>query len=602
MFTVTTKFRAFTKEKSHEGPSMPRRTSAGVKQMITKWAAALLRVIKSSLLLPPMGTVASSALAQFAMLGHGVRPNPIDLSDQVAVADHARWDWLMIMEANDHSVALMNACQALNPDQQYVVRLWPINGLGEVSGKAGFLDYRYGMKNIAGEEIPVKDEIHTRLYDQIETVLSQVTDPEAIVGFTFIEEVVLHWSYTSSLFNHSPGLHPVLKHYYDHIKDDYNKDGDKQPICESGTPGGECTLSEDFRSWLGSEYVASLNEIYAVMRDHEREINADGSPRMIFHWTQYTDGHFGYSNRDIVDPGVGADGLMIYPLSTSYWTEMVEFAEENGIPYFSQLPHRAGMRQNTWATTLAMVNRDSEHNLGYYLHEEGNVLEDSTLAARNDFDVPPRNSVQYFSREVNVRQYADLRGIKSEAYDTWLQFQPQLDAQLSGRQVGDVYDITALIVNPKREGHRGVEPSVSVDHPSNWAKGVTATLTLPPGLQLVSGSETVFLGDLKVLRHHTPYPDSQAIARWRVQVTGPISVNANNPLRVTVRTSDIGHNYEGSTELTTLEDVFLPSQEKRDVVITGHGWNELYLDDEPTVESYVTLSSKNLELPDPMIA
>ena len=81
--------------------------------------------------------------AEYWKLGWGV----FGTGAEHAKLERIRWDWIMICHGNEDiegSNLAVNEALKYNPDQKYLVRLWPVMGLGrflEYDRRATFLGY-----------------------------------------------------------------------------------------------------------------------------------------------------------------------------------------------------------------------------------------------------------------------------------------------------------------------------------------------------------------------------------------------------------------------------------------------------------------------------
>ena len=102
-----------------------------------------------------------------------------------AKLERMRWDWIMICHggaAVEECNRAINEALKYNPDQKYLIRLWPIGGLSrfrEYEGVATFLEYHFGPRVRAGVREEIKSEVNA--------VLNGIDKPDNILGFTFLE-------------------------------------------------------------------------------------------------------------------------------------------------------------------------------------------------------------------------------------------------------------------------------------------------------------------------------------------------------------------------------------------------------------------------------
>lgn len=475
----------------------------------------------------------------WAHWGGGVYHFPTDPEDEEAILDRARYDWVIGSVETMEQVEICNRMLQMNPNLKLVIRLWPVNSLGLPSKnyQATFLDYFY--------KPGVKAAVLANLTNSIRLVLDHLDKPENVVAFTFLEELPGHWGHGMAILDGSNGMPPMLEHYRAEIE------------SERGVP---MVFNSQLKSWIGAKFVQSLDEVHA-------QIKAEIGTRQIYYWKATlthtldtsVDGYPYYYDQ-IVKPG-GADGLVIYPLNPTYWNTHMNIVRAKGWPFFSQLSHPSLMRQDGWASTLANVKTSESGNQGYFFYCAGNCRRPHWY---DDTTIAPKHNVRTFSSSVHLREFAAQEGIGTAVVSAQARLVPLLDVDLSGRNLGDVFAVKALIHNPKKEGFY-------TDALAKKATGVVASLSLPPGLSLFSGSASVSVGDLEAASHASPAPGSFAVATWQVQVTGPIGMSESTPLAVSVTSSNTA---SGFSALSEIDNYPLPTFQSRTLVVSGQGWNE----------------------------
>ena len=130
-------------------------------------------------LLVPAARDAAAGDDYFWRLGVGTYGTPGPKTPEDEVLTHARFDWQMIAFGNSVDMPTINRCLAMNPRQRFLVRLWPKQG-GD-----NFLTYLY--------KPGVRERIHQAVADQVNKVLSEITRPDQVLAFTFLEELPDHW-------------------------------------------------------------------------------------------------------------------------------------------------------------------------------------------------------------------------------------------------------------------------------------------------------------------------------------------------------------------------------------------------------------------------
>ena len=171
--------------------------------------------------------------------------------------DAARFDWHMIsfgnVGANEKTVAALNEMLVLNPRHKFLIRVWPIMGLGdcpENRHQATLFHYLY--------KPGVREKVLAETKRQIELVCQGVTRPQNVYGSCFLEELPGH--FTSSPFGRKwkpdDDLPWDIKRFRKEIE------------TELGEPLD--WASEKHRLWWGRKYCQVLGEIHRAMKEASR--------------------------------------------------------------------------------------------------------------------------------------------------------------------------------------------------------------------------------------------------------------------------------------------------------------------------------------------
>ena len=304
-------------------------------------------------------------------------------------SDIARYDWLVVGMGYDTTPFVLNRLLHINPKQKYLIQLIPIYDLGTYrsSGStrsfANFLDWRYDSS--------VRQEIERRLRDTIRNVWSKIGNLNSIVGFTFLEE--LPFSFTGEPANSSwDGLTSFHEHYRAQIEAERGK---------------TLVWNEETKSWLGSAFVESLNQINKIIKE-------EAKGRMVFYWHGMMMRPLNiipYKIEDIVKPGL-CDGLMAYPLNSVFWQSYMDLLNRH--PdwfYFSQLSHPGFMRNCKWEEACRLVMEKNSQNLGFFLYCQGNCKGTSGPSPFDDETIPDNHNTFIVSSPVHIRMFADKFGI-----------------------------------------------------------------------------------------------------------------------------------------------------------------------------------------------
>lgn len=310
--------------------------------------------------------------------------------------DAARADWVHHKtNLNREGTEMLNRLMSINPDLKVVVRIWPINGLGlpENRRMATMWDYFY--------KPGTREAVFERIERQVGAVMDHIDKPENVVGFTFLEELPLHWTRREMDIVDESTIPPYMERYRDEIE------------AERGKPLER--WDDDWRVWWGEKLVESLNEVHA----HIKEVSGG---KRVFVWFQANHRTLDWVDdpsrlnrqrllplywEDVIKSGV-ADGFFAYPNSEFVWSRYLEMAEEHGWVFFSQLSQPSGMRLHDWPTTLEMVERDSPYNLGYFIYTSGN---DRTGHWNDNPAIPWTDNVRRQSTRRNIRRHMADRAV-----------------------------------------------------------------------------------------------------------------------------------------------------------------------------------------------
>lgn len=329
--------------------------------------------------------------------------------------DGARWDWLVLGYTNmspvETAVKELNRNLQLNPRQKYLGRLWPINGLG----KAG--RYHHGGTMFDYQYRPgVKEALEKQLRRQIRGLLDNITKPQNVVGFTFLEELPGHWGAGDQIFRGEVGkMPPILEEFRVEIEQDR---------------GALLVWDDQTRRWAGELYARTLDQIHKVIKKEAPE-------QLVLYWH-----HTGYhtlddldvslpadaplsSNSlcsvhfaDIIKPGV-CEGFMAYPNNAAIWeNKYMRHVRKNGWLFFSQLSHPGYMRLQGWQDALAMAKTKVPQNLGYALYCQGDCA--AKKVSNDDPSVPhtPEESAFMGSIPLHGRRFCDQEGIGMDVVNT----------------------------------------------------------------------------------------------------------------------------------------------------------------------------------------
>ena len=130
-----------------------------------------------------------------------------NLNDAGTIEDHARWDWAVIRfggtQPTAESLAPFNRFLEANPNQKYLVRLMPPqNGRHPTESRLlNFLDDRYDKA--------LREATRDELRKQIAAVLTYLSKPENVVGFTFLAAPA-HTATATLVANSAVRIHDIF--------------------------------------------------------------------------------------------------------------------------------------------------------------------------------------------------------------------------------------------------------------------------------------------------------------------------------------------------------------------------------------------------------
>jgi hypothetical protein len=278
-----------------------------------------------------------------------------------AKLERMRWDWIMICHGGaevEESNRAINEALKHNPDQKYLVRLWPIGGLGrfrEHGGVATFLEYHFEPK--------VRARVREAIKSEVNAVLNGIDKPENILGFTFLEELSGHWA--QSIREREVGVD--IRHYAAQIAGEMGQDTFE---WNARTKKHVCGI-----------YANTLKDIYSYIKSLAPD-------RKVFHWQHCgiwtTDrsepvddpmqpGYLLHKLSDVIGPG-GADGLFTYPRIEGEWEQYMQLVRKHNWPFFSQLSHPRGMRITGWKECEQMAMTQDPLNWGSFFFCMGHCL------------------------------------------------------------------------------------------------------------------------------------------------------------------------------------------------------------------------------------
>ncbi|MBI4027453.1 MAG: hypothetical protein HY360_20880 [Verrucomicrobia bacterium] len=456
--------------------------------------------------------------------------------------DIARLDWLFITNPppDKDTARKMNRYLAINPKLKFLVRIWPILGLGDCKEnrhQATFLDYLY--------KEGVKGKLLQEATRQIHWVLDQTDKPENVLGFTFIEELPYHFSDDAVRSVDENELPWLLKKYQ------------KQIETERGRP---LKWDAEARKWWGGKFVQVLNEI-------NQHIKKESGGKWVFVYLQTNHATLDYFPEgvdlrrgnllpfhyaDVIKPGV-ADGFFAFPNNEFVWKRYLNLATRNNWLFFSQLPHAGAYHLCSWEEALRLAETKVPQNLGYFFYTEG---QDRRSIWTDDPNSPADDNFAWVSKRSHLRRFAAQKNIGMELLNRNLTPTLEMYYDVEKVQAGSYTDFNLVIRNVR---------DISWYPKTDQAvlRNVTLTIEFPSEYKLepdVSAPATIKIGDLA--------PGQCTSAIWWPKPDATVPVSKDRPLRVTLAAD----NGPTVTRTWTEPKVLCPPVQVHEVRRSGERW------------------------------
>ena len=477
--------------------------------------------------------------------------------------DIARQDWCVVGIGNENAdratVERINRYLEINPKFKIVIRTWPRCSYRRADDPKGvpartvwMLDYRYYPE--------AREAFLKSLVPQIRIFVDNLTNPDAVYGYTVFEELPHHFChpYVNLISDANPGTkcNEALLEFA------------AQYERETGRKMDE--WNEDVRVWWGKAFAAVMQDIFVSVR---REL--PGVRSFMYLMTQYRPldwlepGEGVHSSNvipcrwsDLVKPGVYADGFFCYN-NCAAWTERYhKLARENGWPFFTQLSHTGTMRIESWEKCLAYANADLKENLGFFFYSPdfvyGEWNDDPDVLAE---DTPSLPGMYNRTRRALAKLGVGMDIVRRE-------LAPELFVDYDFASVGETgYGSVNVYVRNARTEKWFPDADEAV------LKNVKVRLTMPKGFTLV---ERTSVGPEISIRELKPGEMKHAIWWPRrdrgTSVEGPLPLKIEvvcDGVRPVVYESEAKEHHDIWGEETRLKD----SGEFSYVNWTGPGWN-----------------------------
>lgn len=354
----------------------------------------------------------------------------------------APFDWSMINYGNvaqdQRTVDRCNAILELNPDHKFVIRFWPIMGLGKLPNnryQATLWDYFYRPE--------VKEKIQANIRAQFDLLYKGLTRPEAIVGMTFLEELPGH--FTSAPFKSDitePFMPWAMAPFAEQIH------------AELGHPF-DITQTED-ALWWGKKYSQYLNEVHAFMRSLKPDAK-------IIYWqaTYYNTldrkdkqlfkgGVLPIHLKDLLKDG-HCDGIFGYPNSEEVWQKQtLDMVAKYDCHFFSQVSTPGFMRLSTFDNTVDWAQAKYPGNLGTFV-----------FFGRPGPGTHAWNVIPEFKGNTQIhmgdqqRWFLNKYQIGNDVVQRILQPRLFVSYDFSDKKVGDFVTLSAVLYNPRNKSWLG---------------------------------------------------------------------------------------------------------------------------------------------------
>jgi len=468
--------------------------------------------------------------------------------------DVARFDWSYICFGNEsadqRAVDRCNEILKLNPKHRFVIRVWPIMSLGDCpqnSYQATLFHYLY----VPG----VKDKLLTETHRQIELIVKGISNPNAVVGGTFLEELPGHFTScpfgdTGANWKKGDPLPWDIQRFQKDIQ------------AELGEPFD--LRNEKHRLWWGGKYVRVLTEIHQVMREA-----LGGRPVIYYQSTCYSSMDCAGENpavkpeadarlvpiyyKDIVRPG-GADGFFGYPNNARIWEQQTQKpAQKLRCPIFSQVSAPPGMRLCTMEDNVALARWDYPLNLGsFFFADTGRRTRAwNELRYQDDSCWTITDHMRRFGWEHKINMDVVNRGLSPLV---------ALDYRIVGLKRDDVFHVQAQIWNRRHPSWYGGSIDLAT------LKNVKVTLKTPAGFSIPSeksGEETLSLAQIA--------PQDARVADWWVRLEkDDATVPPGQSFQVTVVAADGTR----SEVVSSAVDQSVPELQDHLVIRSGDRWIE----------------------------
>ncbi len=358
------------------------------------------------------------------------------------VEDVARFDWSLVnfgnIAADEETVAHLNAILRVNPNHRFVIRIWPILGIGKLPNnryQATLWDYFYRPE--------VKGRIRENIRQQFELLHNGLSNPEAIVGMTYLEEVPNH--FTSRPFNSR-----ITRAFMPWDMAPF----EAEIRAELGHPFD--ISKEKDALWWGKKYCQYFNEMHQYMRSI-----APPNCKIIywqatfFNTLDRTDkklfetGVLPFYMKDLLKEG-NCDGIFGYPNNDLIWQKQaMDIVQKHNCLFFSQASTPAGMRMTGFQETVNRTLVKHPGNLGtfVYVEPEQNINAWNVIPEfKGKSNVHIDDMLRWFGHRYQVGMPVVKQILKPRLY---------LGYDFRDKAPGDFVTVSATLYNPRNKSWFG---------------------------------------------------------------------------------------------------------------------------------------------------
>jgi hypothetical protein len=385
-----------------------------------------------------------------------------------SIEDIARFDWSFVnfgnIADNEQTVAHLNEILRVNPNHRFVIRIWPILGIGKLRNnryQATLWDYFYRPE--------VKERIRGKIRHQFELLHNGLSNPEAIIGMTYLEEVPQH-------FTSCPFKSKITQAFMPWDMAPF----EKEIRAELGHPFD--ISKEENALWWGKKYCQYFNE----MHQYIRSIAPPNCKILYWQATYYNtlnrtdkklfeNGVLPFHIEDLLKEG-NCDGIFGYPNNDLIWQKQtMDIVQKHNCLFFSQVSTPAGMRLTGFSDTVERAMVKHPGNLGTFVY------------VGSDQNIHAWNMIPEFKGKTNVHIDDMLRWL-GHRYQIGMPVVKQilkprlyLEYDFRNKAPGDYATVSATLYNPRNKSwFGGNEDETTLKNVELELSGIPDDYVLPP--------------------------------------------------------------------------------------------------------------------------